>query len=44
MRCDHPMDQRWQYPMHWLCCRCYKWFWGKKEDDQHPVYAKGAAV
>lgn len=28
--CAHPSDQRWQYRVMWLCCKCYRYFWGDK--------------
>jgi hypothetical protein len=33
MSCEHPPEQRWQARLHWLCCRCGQWFWGKKTDE-----------
>lgn len=30
--CQHPAAQRWQYPEHWLCCACYRSFWGDKRE------------
>lgn len=42
-RCDHPPQQRWQYPLHWMCCACCRYFWGKKtETPQADIYGRPA--
>lgn len=37
LKCEHPTDQRWQYPEHWLCCVCLKEFWGRTDDTSKPI-------
>lgn len=39
-KCNHPLDQRWQYPATWLCCKCFQYFWGSKHTD-NPVSLYG---
>jgi hypothetical protein len=39
--CDHPPDKRWQYRVMWLCCRCYRHFWGdKRETPAVDIYGR----
>lgn len=41
MNCTHPQDQRWQYPQFWLCCACYRYFWGdKKNTPEEDIYGQ----
>ena len=46
--CTHPSEQRWQYVHTWLCCKCNRYFWGKKEftptADIYGRYATGVAA
>lgn len=40
MKCSHPQEERWQYPQFWLCCKCYRYYWGDKRDAElRPMYA-----
>jgi len=44
IKCNHPMDERWQYEHYWLCCVCYRLFWGdKKEFPLKYIYSKRLA-
>ena len=33
-KCDHPMNQRWQWRNHWECCLCMSRFKGKKDEEE----------
>lgn len=44
MDCAHPKDQRWQHNrVMWLCCKCYRYFWGsKRETPGVDIYGRAA--